>query len=66
MEVKFMKPGHEGRRRFVRRETDIVPAKGRTVKWGDHHYIVLSVVYDLNVTPGAAAAGEMVATVQLA
>ncbi len=66
MEVKFMKPGQEGRRRFVRRETDVVPAKGRTVQWGDHSYTVNDITYDLNVTPGAAVAGALVATVHLA
>ena len=66
MEVRFMKPGEVGHRKFVRRETDVVPAKGRTVQWGDHSYTVESVTYDLNVTPGAAAAGALVATVHLA
>ena len=66
MEVKFMKPGQEGRRKFVRRDTDVVPAKGRAVQWGDHAYTVESVKYDLNVTPGAAPAGALVATVHLA
>lgn len=65
MQVRFMKPGPRGRRRFVRRDVSFVPAKGRTVKWGDNSYTVDSIEYDLNVTAGAGAAGALAATVYL-
>ena len=65
MRVRFMKPGEEGRRKFIHRDTDVIPAKGRTVKWGDNSYTVESITYDLNKTPGAAPAGELEATVYL-
>lgn len=65
MLVRFMKPGPRGRRRFIRRETDVIPAKGRTIQWGGDSFTVDSVEYDLNVTDGAGAAGQLAATVYL-